>query len=445
MFQKMESDKNAIQEFEGLCGDGPILEIGAGTGRTLGFIKNHECVMLEKDERMFAILAEEAKSFPNVEILEGDSRALPFEKEYFSGVYLAFATIGELNPICVTLGEIHRVLRDDGKLFLFGMNPESFVPSHLGIFRAKELKLKDFSVVSNTFTIRDQGMGEAQTHLSVKVPGASSHFSVSQYFPTIDQWKILLDELGFEPLNSLDSQHGSGIISIIAKKRMGAKIYANQKQQSGVSQVYDSLSLSYESFTKDSNYGVPRWLSAQLAEYRGMHPLIVDLACGVGLVGKLIEVEDVKPNFLYGYDISQGMVERCRELSVYNSVVRFDISKGLPGIGALRVDVVTAFGLMEFVADCEPILYEIRRVLCLGGVALLTFELSDSEAGSTVQELRFGDASVKRYARPQHEIESLISKIGFDIISATKELGYRSPTTGAEVNYLYVKAKRTEL
>jgi len=132
-FGGKKDDFNLIAQFVEGCPDGTILEIGAGTGRTIGAITSRRHALLEPDADMLRILRSRARNAKNIEIHEGLCPGLPFEDQSHAGVFAAFGTIGEINPICVTLQEIWRVLRPGGRAMFHAINPEVYASPALGI------------------------------------------------------------------------------------------------------------------------------------------------------------------------------------------------------------------------------------------------------------------------------------------------------------------------
>lgn len=105
-------------------------------------------------------------------------------------------------------------------------------------------------------------------------------------------------------------------------------------------------------------------------------------------------------------------------------------------------DVVLACGCLEFLDSCDEVIRGTHRVLKTGGSALLTFEHrrspdeSDDTAGSG------GDRCLDARARSTQEVETLLTSHGLTLRSMHTDIGYRSPTTGANVPYIFVHAER---
>lgn len=432
-------DFSDILNFIDECPPGPILEIGAGTGRTLGLIKTRIHHLLEPDPEMVSIMkGKPSDQLSNIEIINEGFPCVDLASEYYAGIYLVYGTIGEINPICVALGELYRILKPGGIVLISMINPLTFKADPLGIYRSKPFKDSlDLNEVSYTIPLHDLGVGEYQTHFWCRENKHNQHFIVKQYFPLIEQWLFMIREIGFEMCTShegLTSSQGFTIkLQKPSMKLSGPKL--------AIEQVYDAMALKYDEAISKASYGMEPWLAPILDEIVGLHPRIIDLACGTGMVGDLISRKHILFSQLIGYDISEQMVQICINRNIYSFVCRLDLSSGLPGVGGLTTDIITAFGFMEFVPDDRLVLRDLHRVLTIGGELLCTFEYCPSEGDDWVTIVANGQ-EIKRHRRSINSVKETLASCGFSYIKIDKRPGYRSPTNGLEIEYLFVRAKR---
>lgn len=99
--------------------EGEVIEIGAGTGRSLPFYERaRRVVAIEPDESMakrIELRLPEVRV--PVEVVAGSAEALPFPDESFDAAVAAFVLCTIADP-ARALAEVHRVLRPGGQLAL---------------------------------------------------------------------------------------------------------------------------------------------------------------------------------------------------------------------------------------------------------------------------------------------------------------------------------------
>jgi ubiquinone/menaquinone biosynthesis C-methylase UbiE len=99
--------------------EGDVIEIGAGTGRSLPHYERARRVVAVEPEASMAKRIERrlAEVRVPVEVVRASAESLPFPGESFDAAVVAFVLCTVRDPVRV-LGEIHRVLRADGRLAL---------------------------------------------------------------------------------------------------------------------------------------------------------------------------------------------------------------------------------------------------------------------------------------------------------------------------------------
>jgi predicted TPR repeat methyltransferase len=206
-------------------------------------------------------------------------------------------------------------------------------------------------------------------------------------------------------------------------------------------QFYDQAASTYSDIAAKAQYKVPAWLSTRLRKYKGVSPAVTDLACGNGLVGQIFEENNIITRQMYGYDISNEMLLECGKNKIYSHVSRCDLSQGLPTLADMSVDIITAFGLFEFLPNLTEILNDIKRILVTDGEIFCTFEASNSNMDEESNFPGIG-GDIKHYQRTEASIIKLFAECGLTIISIEKDIGYISPSKNIPVYYYFVHAIR---
>ena len=97
--------------------------------------------------------------------------------------------------------------------------------------------------------------------------------------------------------------------------------------------IYDKWAETYEGYVNKLNYIAPKNVAKEVFDFlEGMkidHLKILDFGCGTGLLGQeLNKVLEGRYTFeIGGIDISEKMIEKCREKMVYNSLAKKDLFK----------------------------------------------------------------------------------------------------------------------
>lgn len=107
--------KNGVFEFFNSINDKKILVVGAGHGAEVyNFIKNDydtSGIILHESDKKFA------KEHFNIDLILEDMHNMSFEHDIFDGVYTRHTLEHSISPL-ISLFEIRRVLKPNGKLFL---------------------------------------------------------------------------------------------------------------------------------------------------------------------------------------------------------------------------------------------------------------------------------------------------------------------------------------
>ncbi len=144
-------------------------------------------------------------------------------------------------------------------------------------------------------------------------------------------------------------------------------------------------------------------LQALLTSGRRFHR-VLDLGCGTGLCGKLLQaVAEV----IDGVDISQAMLEQAGKLCVYRQLIHADLPSYLASADE-KTDLIVAADVFIYVGELAPIFQAARRLLEPGGCFAFTVELPSN--GEDLQLL-----PSLRYAHSETYIRQLANTFGFEI------------------------------
>lgn len=118
----------------------------------------------------------------------------------------------------------------------------------------------------------------------------------------------------------------------------------------------------------------------------------LDLGCGPG--GNLAMLAAMSPSLTAGVDLSATALDFARQTAPSASLVRADISQGLP-FAAAAFDLVTVYNVLyhRWVPHEEAVLSEISRVLRPGGLLLIT-EPAFAQSGTRNGRVGHGPATI---------------------------------------------------
>ena len=99
---------------------------------------------------------------------------------------------------------------------------------------------------------------------------------------------------------------------------------------------------------------------------------VLDLGCGTGLCGKLLQG---KADAVDGLDVSGAMLEQARRTGAYRELIHDELESFLAG-AARQDDLVVAADVFGYLGDLEGVFRSIRRILLPGGILAFTVEVS---------------------------------------------------------------------
>lgn len=143
-------EKDVIKKMLGKFRGKKILDLGAGTGRLIPYLKEGGAKIFAVDisEKMVELLKEK---FPKIETLLADNENLPFKDCSFDLVIAAFLIV-HLKNLDKTFREVYRVLEDGG----------SFIVTNINQKKAPKIELTDGSeIVISSYYHRPQDVTKA--------------------------------------------------------------------------------------------------------------------------------------------------------------------------------------------------------------------------------------------------------------------------------------------
>lgn len=443
-FRGADNDAAYIRNFCDSCGEGTILEPGSGTGRVASYVKSDRIKYLELSGEMIEVFLRNHPGKKDA-LIQGSADSLPFPDGSLAGIYVPFNGIAELVPVAFTLKEFHRALKADGKLLICAANPD------LPVLRAGTGVVEDggaerpFQFDGRSFKT-PFGKHSWQTRFSIRTEDGDFSYFVDQYLIRRQRLEELCAAAGFK----VDSVHGDydgapwtpvSPWTLLTLSKSGPDGGAAPSEQvKKLTATYDTVAPGYDGFAEKGQYAVPKWLAAKLREIRLVRPVILDLGCANGNLGRLA-ADRFGRCTLAGLDISPAMIAELRKRGLYKNSMVWDLNKGLPFIEAELFDLAFAFGVLEFVKDPGVVLDGLAEVLKPTGSLLCAFEVFDEKAGGekAVTDPRIG---FPRFRYTEEDVKGLLRARKLALVSCERLTAYKSPSTGAEVDYLLVHAKR---
>lgn len=439
IYDKMRrGDFPLLREFVKKCKQGPILEIGAGTGRVVEANLDRELHFLDKDEKMLIHLKHKVKGNNQYSVILGDSSDMPMKSETYSGCFITMATIHEIKPIIFTLNEIKRVLKNDGLLYLLIANPMVDRPGTQGLVKSVDEEI-EYSL-SNTVDPTHSPFGH-EVEFRISSLDDKQSFFLKQSRPPMEVWYQLFKEAGFEICSSeseFTSEPFDEGISSFCMMTLRKNQISETKELSTLAGLYDKMAPNYQEIIKTHNYMGEVWIRNFVKKYLPTHLTVLDLGCGDGLVGKVFK-SCGKYATLYGLDFSKEMIELTQQSGNYKSVCYADLSNGLPIIDSRLFDVVTAFGVLEFTKNHLEILMRVRDSLHIGGEFWGTLE-----KGSASFYDKKTNVTKYRYETIE-EVRTLLTDIDFDILEIRELKAFDSPNFDEPVIYYVFRVKKTQV
>lgn len=175
-----------------------------------------------------------------------------------------------------------------------------------------------------------------------------------------------------------------------------------------LSHLFDQYALYYDKHLKEHlQYQVPKEILESLktnTEIENAHWNILDLGCGTGLSGILLQPFAKK---LIGIDISENMLDLAEQKNIYTQLEKADISTYLAQ--ATGFDLIVAADVFSYHGELEVLFKEAARVLNDKGYFIFSVERGFKYPYHLQQSLR--------YTHSKQYLEELIQKYNFNCLS----------------------------
>ena len=185
-----------------------------------------------------------------------------------------------------------------------------------------------------------------------------------------------------------------------------------------VEALFDGYSDRFDTaLVENLGYCVPERLAALIADVSAMDAQfakVIDLGCGTGLFGERIRRT---ASWLEGYDLSQGMLAKAGEKSVYDHLRQADILHGIPAArltGAGPADLVAAADVFAYFGDLSGVMAVAASLTAEGGLLALSLEAGPEDCEWLLQpSLRYCHGAA--YLRRQ------LDRNGLDLLTLSQE------------------------
>lgn len=184
--------------------------------------------------------------------------------------------------------------------------------------------------------------------------------------------------------------------------------------------LFDDYADRFEtSLVEKLDYSVPQKLAELIgkAATGDAFDTIVDIGCGTGLLG--IEIRSLAKR-LEGFDISQNMLAKADEKSLYDHLGQADLSldaeaSGLftPVLTQHRADLVAAADVMMYLGSLETVMPLVSALLKPSGFFAFSVEDAGDEQGFVLRESL-------RYAHSKSYVIDLLERSGFSPMEIRK-------------------------
>ena len=428
--------------------DVPILEFAAATGIARDFSADKDKIILVENDPEVTAATKHYEPKEHVQYLVNSPWKVEKSDNSIGTIVLACNALYRLRPSSYCFSEAHRLLRPGGRLFI-ALDDFDELEGRTDVRVWRELH--DTHVMERRLYKTPSG-SILITRVSSMLSSTLHKYDFVWMIPPIARITHILRGMGFdvanpEPVDLRDDAYSDGrrMLLVEARKREDTPILGHTETR----QIYDDIADEYDRFVGRSEYRVPDWLFGEVGEKygtarRSWPHVVLDLGCGNGYLGRrLMEEKRINARF-FGCDLSSQMVEQCRSRGGYEATLTFDLDNGVPIVESEVFDIAVACGFMEFLDSCEQLIEGIRRVLKPGGSALLTFQES-REWDEENRALGAGDArraKVRTYT--VEDVEVLLVACRLSVRTMKTGIGYRSPTTGRDVSYIFVHAEKIQ-
>ncbi len=183
----------------------------------------------------------------------------------------------------------------------------------------------------------------------------------------------------------------------------------NIEKKEFVAELFDGYADKFdEHLIHGLQYKTPEIINALLISYISKKDNVtVDLGCGTGLCGKYLKKLSAE---ITGVDLSAAMIEKARELDLYDHLIVGEITEALNN-NDMMYDLIIAADVFVYIASLKDIFNASSQHMKTDSFFIFSTELLEDELNSDYILFETG-----RYKHSNYYINKLISDSGFELI-----------------------------
>ncbi|UGQ46847.1 tetratricopeptide repeat protein [Massilia endophytica] len=188
---------------------------------------------------------------------------------------------------------------------------------------------------------------------------------------------------------------------------LGAQDAPSASPSAYVTALFDQYAAKFDRHLQEVlSYRTPALLADALRPHVAESLDVLDLGCGTGLCAPLLRPLARR---LEGVDLSPRMLEKARELELYDALYCADMVETLRTRPA-RYDLLAAADVMVYVGELETVLAAAWSALRPGGIMAFSVETGSVAEGYALQ-------ASGRYAHSAACVRAAAAKAGFDVLA----------------------------
>lgn len=179
-----------------------------------------------------------------------------------------------------------------------------------------------------------------------------------------------------------------------------------------VETLFDAYAPTFEKALLDKlGYRVPGLLDEAIRRHAPISAFrhAIDLGCGTGLMGELLRS---KVTYLEGTDLSDAMLQKARDKSLYDKLEQRDVNVQPTETGF--ADLVVAADVFVYVGDLERAFVNIRQALAIDGLFAFSVEVHNQPGDLLLQQSL-------RFTHSEPYVRRLLADHGFELLELKRE------------------------
>ena len=188
-----------------------------------------------------------------------------------------------------------------------------------------------------------------------------------------------------------------------------------------IQNLFDEFSGTFDHhLVHELKYDIPATMHALLITQNVLdnNTRVLDLGCGTGLIGQQLgkQIE-----FIDGVDLSQGMLNKAREKSLYRNLFNANIIEFINALNSKETyNLVIAADVFIYLGALEPLFEALKNKLSFAAQTHFLFSLE------TIENNAYKLLPSGRYAHNIGYVEELCQRYAFDIVTVKKQLFVKS-------------------